>query len=1097
MLQNDRAALADSTAAHAAFRPPKRVTVSQGANQALYLRQPGGYVGPWSPDETPYMVEPMDMCASKRHEAVCFVGPARTGKALDVDTPIPTPTGWTTMGELQVGAEILSPSGKPTTVIFATEFQYERPCYVVKFSDNETIVADADHRWGVERFYWNAPNWRYEVKTTAELLADAHYAPKQNGRKRYRYRVRSTAPVELPEKTLRIDPYLFGVWLGDGAAQQAYISSSIADSGHYLSKFLSAGHKVDTRPDGPNTVAIRVDMRDRLTTHCRRGHVFADVGRAGNGGCMECLRQGHHRRKYGIDNGPLTLFSDTFVSRLADIGVLANKHIPIDYLRASVNQRLELLRGLMDTDGTLDRRQGSAEFTTVLETLRDGFCELARSLGLRPTVAIKKTTWEYKGECKKGAAYRITFPIPGDIQIFSLPRKVDSVKAAKVDIGYRQIVSITPTVSRPVKCIQVSDASHLFLAGRAMIPTHNTMGLLDGFMSYAITCDPGDSLIVQMTQEKAREYSKTRVDRIIRHSPEINALMSKTGHDDNTHDKMFRHGMWLKIGWPTVTQLSGSDYRYVMLTDYDRMPDDIDGEGSAYGLALKRTQTFLSRGMCMVESSPGRPITDPNWHQTSLHEGPPCTGVVGIYNRSDRRRWYWPCPHCDEFFEARPGLDLFGLPEEKSLIEIVRETDLEDIAQQYGKMICPHCGSLIDRYHKHKMNRKGRWVIDGQAIQANGVIEGDPMRSNIAGFWLGGVAAAYQSWHSLVLRYLQGLREYVLTGSELTLQNTVNTDQGLPYLSMLIASAARSKDGPEGRKDADLQRFIVPDEARFVIATVDVQGGQNSSFVVQVVAVGPHMETWPIDRYSILTSKREGVDGKDAPIDPAAYDEDWDMITEMVLKCTYRTTDGDREIRVKAVAVDTGGEDGVTDRAYKWYRRARLEGLHHNIMLVKGASTPNAPLIRESWVGAKRGGNATDKGDIPLYLLNSNQFKDAIAAALKRPVPGPTFIHMPAWLPKSFYDELRAEVRDERGRWIKVKKRNEAFDLLCYARALLVRLGADRPQFWENPPAWAYPLDSNPLVVTREERRRMQADGGMPPQQAVARRRASKSAYLK
>ena len=1086
-----RAALSDASAAYAAFKPPRRVTVSKGAQEALFLRQPGGYVGPWSPDETPYMVEPMDMMASKRYEAVCFVGPARTGKALDLNTPIPTPDGWTTMGDLKVGDEILAPSGNPTTIVFATEVQHGRTCYEVEFSDGSTIVADAEHRWGVERFYWKSPNWRYEVRTTEELIGDLKY-----GGNRFRYHVRNTAPIDLPAKNLDVDPYLLGVWIGDGAAAQAYISSSKGDAQHYVEKFALAGHKVDTVEDGPNTVMVRVDMRHRLTTHCQRGHSFAELGRANNGGCMECGRQGHHRRKYGVDNGPLTAFADTFYSRLHRIGVAGNKHIPKIYLRASIEQRMDLLRGLMDTDGTFDKRTGRVEFTTVSPSLRDGFLELTRSLGFRPAWSEKKTSWEYKGEKKSGKAYRISFPIPLGARVFSLPRKADHAKQATVDVGYRAITAIRPVETRPVRCIQVSDESHLFLAGEGMVPTHNTMGLLDGFISYAVTCDPGDTLIVQMTQEKAREYSKTRIDRAIRHSPAINALMSKTGHDDNTHDKLFRHGMWLKIGWPTVTQLSGSDYRYVLLTDYDRMPDDIDGEGSAYGLALKRTQTFISRGMCLVESSPGRVITDPNWQPTTLHEGPPCTGVVGIYNRSDRRRWYWPCPHCDEFFEAKPGLDLFGYPEEDKLLEIVREADLDEIAHQYGKLICPHCGCLIDRYHKHAMNRKGKWVSDGQVIYANGTIEGDPMKSTIAGYWLGGVAAAYQSWHSLGIRYLQGLREYVLTGSELSLQNTVNTDQGLPYLSMLVRNAAKKSAGLEGRKDPDQERFIVPDEARFVVSTVDVQGGQNASFVVQVSAVGQNLEQWPIDRFSIINSKREGVDGKPAPLDPAAYPEDWDLVTELVIKATYRTSDENREVKVKAIAIDTGGEDGVTDKAYEWYRRLRREGLHNNVMLVKGASTPAAPLIRESWVGAKRGNNATDKGDIPLYLLNTNLFKDAVTASLKRTVPGPAYIHMPGWLPKAFYEELKAEIRDGKGRWVKVKKRNEAFDLLCYTRALCVRLGADRPEFWDAPPAWAKPLDENSLVITREERRRMQEDGGQQ-QPAAVRRRSTRSAYLK
>src|SRR5574337_586981 len=261
-----------------------------------------------------------------------------------------------------------------------------------------------------------------------------------------------------------------------------------------------------------------------------------------------------------------------------------------------------------------------------------------------------------------------------------------------------------------------------------------TMGLLDGWMTHAVCNDPGDFLCVQMSQDKAREYSKVRVDRAIQHSPALREHMSGSGHDDNTHDKLFRHGMWLKIGWPSASQLSGSDYRYVALTDYDRMPDNIDGEADAFGLGLTRTRTFLSRGMCMVESSPGREVTDPHWRPATAHEAPPCTGALGIYNRSDRRRWYWPCPHCADFHQARPGLDLFGtLPPEAELIEIVRSADLDMLARKHALIVCPHCGAVIEPSHKHDMNHAGRWLADGQTIDGMGRIGGEGLRSNIAG----------------------------------------------------------------------------------------------------------------------------------------------------------------------------------------------------------------------------------------------------------------------------------------------------------------------------------------------------------------------------
>lgn len=643
----------------------------------------------------------------------------------------------------------------------------------------------------------------------------------------------------------------------------------------------------------------------------------------------------------------------------------------------------------------------------------------------------------------------------------------------------------TPYMVEPMNMLASRSKEAVCFVGPAR--TGKTGGLVMGFTAHTICNDPGDMLIINMTQDKAREMSKVDIDRMIRYSPNVQALMGRA-QDDNTHDKAFSHGMWLRIAWPTVSNMSGSTYRYVLLTDYDRMPDDIDGEGAAFGLALKRTQTFLSRGMCMIESSPGRDLTDPYWKPATLHEAPPCSGILGVYNRSDRRRFYWQCGDCDEFFEAAPGLKLFGLPDEDALLEDIRTLDVDQFAKDYNRVICPHCGSLIGPRAKHTMNLGGIWVPDGQIVTSKRELVGEAITSPIAGYWMGGAAAAYQSWKSIISRYLLGLREYALSGSELSLINTVNTDQGMPYMPKAIAQEAKGAGTPEGRKDDSLERFIVPDEARFLVGAVDVQGGQNARFVVQVNAVGAHMEQWPVDRFSIFESARKGDDGQPLPLNPAAYPEDWDLLTEMVVKATYRLTEEGKEIRIRKIAVDTGGEDGVTDKAYDWYRRLRRDGEHPRVMLVKGGSTKNAPIIRETLVGGKR---PKEKGDVPLYLLNTNLLKDNVSTSLKRLSPGPGYVHIPSWLPGTWFEELNAEIRMPDGAWKKIKKRNETFDLMAYMRACAINLGADRID-WDYPPGWAKPFDRNIDVVTRDERRLLQA-----AKPAVQRsRRVSRSSYL-
>lgn len=653
----------------------------------------------------------------------------------------------------------------------------------------------------------------------------------------------------------------------------------------------------------------------------------------------------------------------------------------------------------------------------------------------------------------------------------------------------------TPYMVTPMDMLGSRRHSGVCFVGPAQ--TGKTVGLVDGWMTHAVINDPGDMLIVQMTQDKAREYSKQRIDRMIKNSPNLRDMRSVMARDDNLHDKQFRNGMWVRLAWPTATNLSSTSYRYSVGTDYDRWPDNIDGQGDGWTLMKKRTATFLSRGMSAAESSPGRPVVDPNWVPASAHEAPPVGGILGIYNTSDRRRWYWKCPHCAEHFEATPGIGLFHLPSDDELLEVVRDLDIDTFARQYARVPCPHCAALITPQMRERMNLNGLWLADGLAIDALDRISGNPRTSSTAGFWLGGAAATYVSWESLIRKHLMALLDYALTGSELSLMTTANTDQGIPYMSRHLAEAAAA-GARAGAVEQDLPRYIVPDEARFVVAAVDVQGGKNARFEVQVHAIGEHQEQWLIDRYAITRSKREGMGDEFAPIDPAAYPEDWDTLTERVLKATYRTNDPDREIRVKAAIVDTGGEDGVTDKAYAWARRVRKLGLLQRLKLSKGASTKADWHIRETHVGGKQG-----QGDITLHLLEPNKFKDMVFAGLQRRSPGPGYYHFPApkgpqnpngWLPQAFFDELKAEVRNESGAWEQIKKRNESFDLCYMIRALCMMLGADKREFWNAPPSWARTHAENSEAFTPEARREMKSESAKAP--VVRERRVGRSSYL-
>ncbi|EHH6059555.1 phage terminase large subunit family protein [Escherichia coli] len=602
---------------------------------------------------------------------------------------------------------------------------------------------------------------------------------------------------------------------------------------------------------------------------------------------------------------------------------------------------------------------------------------------------------------------------------------------------------VAPYVIEPMNCLASREYDAVIFVGLAR--TGKTIGLIDGWVIYNVICDPADMLIIQMTEEKAREHSKKRLARTFRVSPEVVSRLSPNKNDNNVYDRTFLAGNYLKIGWPSVNIMSSSDYKCVALTDYDRFPEDIDGEGDAFSLASKRTTTFMSSGMTLVESSPGRDVKDVKWRRTSPHEAPPTTGILSLYNRGDRRRWYWPCPHCGEYFQ--PCGDV-----------VAGFRDIADpvLASEAAYIQCPSCSGRILPEQKRELNGRGVWLRDGESINADGSRYGDPRRSRIASFWMEGPAAAYQTLSQLVYKLLTAEQEYETTGSEETLKTVINTDWGLPYLPR--ASMEQRKSELLEQRAEPVPSRSVPDGVNFLVATVDVQAGRHRRFVVQVTGYGSRGERWIIDRYNITQSLRGDSDGESQRIDPASYPEDWDvLLTDVFHKSWPLASDPSQQMRLMAMAVDSGGEDGVTDNAYKFWRRCRRDGLGKRIYLFKGDSIRRAKLITRTFPDntGRTGRRAQAAGDVPLWLLQTDALKDRVNNALWRDSPGPGYVHFPDWLGSWFYDELTYEERSSDGKWSKPGRgANEAFDLMVYAEALVILHGYEKIR-WPDAPEWA------------------------------------------
>lgn len=569
-----------------------------------------------------------------------------------------------------------------------------------------------------------------------------------------------------------------------------------------------------------------------------------------------------------------------------------------------------------------------------------------------------------------------------------------------------------------------------------------TSSLAEGLITYSIVVDPSDCTLIMPSQDSARDFSKRRVERLIRSSPEIKKRMS-TGQDDNILDKRTTAGALITIGWPSVSQLASKNLKRVILSDLDRMPPDIGGEGDGFSMARKRTQSFMSAGKVVAESTPGFEVTNRDWKPPTpdSHEAPPVEGgILALYNQGTRERFYWRCPHCTELFRAE--------------MQNFKWDDLEDpmAAAKTAHVVCPECGAVIHEHEKTKLNNEGVWLAEGWKT-------GTPRTSKSRSFWMQGVAAAFQRWSSLALNMILAKKDFEDTGSMEKLRVTTNVDWGLPF-TRPSASSERTLTALLSQAEP-FEIGVLPDETRFLMATVDMQ---KNRFVVQIHAFGAARERWVIDRFNISKSKRIGDDGSVQPIRPFENSEDFEVLSDLLVNSKYKYRDG-AELGLRLMVMDSGGLDDASVNAYRFWQTCAKLGIADRLMLVKGDGAPRAKRLSRT-VSQKVSG-------VPLWVLNSNMFKTETWFDINRVGDGPGKLHMSSSMSEWFFQELLAEVQDPvTGRWSKVsaKARNETLDLSCYSTAGYAALGCEVFEWSDDAklPMWAQPHEMGDIIEVDE-----------------------------
>ena len=339
--------------------------------------------------------------------------------ALALDTPLPTPSGWTTMREAKAGDVVFDEHGKPCKITGTSPVYINHDCYRITFEDGDSIVADATHRWQVEergKRKSKTYDWQTQILQTRQLDPAKHL-------------VRTCGPLDTERADLTVHPYVLGVWLGDGHSAEGRITEHRDDSRALAQRIESFGYK------------------------CLEPHV--------------------------VENA-CTFTVAGLGAQLRSIGLRKNKHIPANYLRASREQRMLLLRGLMDSDGTVNKVTRQCSFTTTLPRLSVQFRELAASLGIKTYILERqREALVANGSVyNRALAYQISFSCAQGDDVFMMPRKRAILNDGRPKhtrrTKLRRIVDVERVKSVPVKCIAVDSPTHLYLAGSQMVPTHNS-----------------------------------------------------------------------------------------------------------------------------------------------------------------------------------------------------------------------------------------------------------------------------------------------------------------------------------------------------------------------------------------------------------------------------------------------------------------------------------------------------------------------------------------------------------------------------------------------------------------------------------------------
>jgi phage terminase large subunit GpA-like protein len=543
---------------------------------------------------------------------------------------------------------------------------------------------------------------------------------------------------------------------------------------------------------------------------------------------------------------------------------------------------------------------------------------------------------------------------------------------------------------------------------------------------WIIDTDPSDMLICQPDRLMAEKFVKGRLDPLVNDTPSVASKLRPVDNANNQWIKLF-HGMMLTTVWPVPAQFTQLSIRFGWLDDYDQYEDNIGesggegGQGSGIALLDGRFISHEGREKKYISSSPAKDEK---------------SGIEAfVVDGTDERLWP-ECPHCEERFE----------------IDFLRDLQFDrtgsaDLAEQTAHVICPVNGCVLEPGDRRKLHESCARLPNHGFVQTNHAVSKRRRSFRVDGLM------ALPTWPALARKWREAEIAWEVRQDESGLRSVVNTQGGKNYRSKHSGEKPVESDTLKARREIGLHLGVMPRGAKVWVILTDTQANRLEHMAV---AFGEGLESWIVDRWSTDVLE-DGL----TTLAPFTHPEHSRVLLPLFDR-RYPLADGSgMSPPPLTVQLDIGGGgakgEGATEFAKTFWEAARAIGVQRNrITLTKGGSSVAGDLMpRAKFAEQKRRGGAK-RTSAELWLPNVHRIKGVIDARLRRIAPGPGYIHLPGGktgggtlkpgqdegatgrLLDQHVEEITAEEL-KKGKWEKVRPRNETWDLLVYAYAAILR----------------------------------------------------------